>query len=256
MKFRPCIDLHQGKVKQIIGKTLSDRQEQTLVTNFSTDQSPAWFAEMYRQDNLSGGHVIMLGPGNSEAAIIALTAYPNGFHIGGGINIDNATKFLNAGASHVIVTSFIFHQGQIHWDNLTNLEKKIGKRRLVLDLSCKKKDDVYYIVTDRWQTFTDITISKENLEQLACYCDEFLIHAADKEGLQSGIDIPLIAWLADNSPIPVTYAGGVRTLADMDIIRKQGNNKIDFTVGSALDIFGGPLKYQEVVSWHKKYSKG
>ncbi len=254
MKFRPCIDLHRGKVKQIVGSTFSDTNERSIVTNFKTDQPPAYFAELYKKDNLTGGHIIMLGPENETAAKEALSAFPQGLQIGGGITPDNAGEFLDAGASHVIVTSYVFKDGTIYWDNLRELEKTVGKNHLVLDLSCKKKGDTYFIVTNRWQKFTDTEIAKENLERLSAFCDEFLVHAVDVEGRRSGVDVELVNLLSDFSPITVTYAGGIRSLQDLEIINKEGRGIVDATIGSALDIFGGSLKYEDVVKWHKKHN--
>eukprot|EP00934_Nitzschia_sp_Nitz4_P000197 Nitzschia sp. Nitz4//scaffold7_size249615//16739//17536//NITZ4_001138-RA/size249615-processed-gene-0.170-mRNA-1//-1//CDS//3329558325//197//frame0 len=263
MKFRPCIDLHHGQVKQIVGSTLKDDTDTTssaaLNTNFATDKPASEYAQMYLRDKLVGGHVIMLGPGNLEAAKSALAAYPKGLQVGGGINDTNALEWLDAGASHVIVTSFVFAQGQIHMERLQNLVALCGKERLVLDLSCRKKpnstDKQYYVVTNRWQTFTEYAVSPENLVELAQYCDEFLVHGVDVEGKQCGILEELVELLGEHSPIPVTYAGGVRSLEDMELIRKVGKNRVDATIGSALDCFGGSLSYDKVVSWHKEQQK-
>jgi phosphoribosylformimino-5-aminoimidazole carboxamide ribotide isomerase len=248
MKFRPCIDLHKGKVKQIVGSTLSDFNDRKTIVNFETDKPPSFFASMYKEDNLKGGHVIMLGPGNKNAAKQALSAFPGGLHVGGGITPDNAFEFLNAGASHVIITSYVFRKGEINWKNLKKCVNKIGKKQLILDLSCTLKNGEYLITTDRWQNHTNVSISKDNLENLSNTCDEFLIHAVDKEGKQKGVDRKLIRLLADHSPIKTTYAGGVKTMDDIEDIFKYGNCRIDFTVGSALDIFGGNLSYSSVVS--------
>ena len=255
MKFRPCIDLHKGKVKQIVGGTLSDTAPGGLVTNFETDISPAHFANLYKNDGLFGGHIIMLGEGNQEGAIQAIRAFPQGFQVGGGITPDNAAGFLEQGASHVIVTSCIFKDGKIRWENLDAIKTAVGKQRLVLDLSCLRKGDDYYIATDRWQKLTKVTISKGTLETLGAYCDEFLIHAAHVEGRRMGIDRNLVTLLRDHCPIPVTYAGGVRSLDDLDLINMLGNGRVDATVGSALDIFGGDLAYADVVAWHKKHQQ-
>jgi phosphoribosylformimino-5-aminoimidazole carboxamide ribotide isomerase len=252
MKFRPCIDLHKGQVRQIVGSTFSHTNEHSIVTNFKTDQSPAYFAELYKKDSLAGGHVIMLGQGNEAAAKEALLAFPQGLQIGGGITPDNAGEFLDAGASHVIVTSYVFKEGTIYWDNLKELENNVGKNRLVLDLSCKKKGGNYFIVTDRWQKFTDTAISAKNMEHLSSFCDEFLVHAVDVEGMRTGIDVELVRLLSRLSPITVTYAGGISSLEDLDTLNQEGNGRVDATVGSALDIFGGSLKYDDVVRWHKK----
>lgn len=250
MKFRPCIDLHNGKVKQIVGGTLNDAGAEVPVTNFETDLSPAYFAGMYKNDNLSGGHVIMLGPGNEEAAISALRGFSGGMQAGGGITPQNARWFLDAGASHVIVTSFIFENGRLSISRIESMAEAVGKDRLVIDLSCRKKDDLYYVVTDRWQKFSDLSITEKNLKMLADYCDEYLVHAVDVEGKREGVDRDLVSLLADVSPITTTYAGGIRSLADMEEIFETGENRLDATVGSALDIFGGTLKYKALVEWN------
>ena len=249
--FRPCIDLHEGKVKQIVGGTLGETAD--LRTNFVSDRSSAYYAELYRRDKLTGGHVIMLGPGNEEAGRAALKAYPGGLQIGGGINLGNAASYLNDGASHVIVTSWVFQGGNVDWERLSGLVKTIGKERLVLDLSCRRRGDNYFVVTDRWQTFTELTINKKTLEKLAAYCVEFLVHAVDVEGLCRGIDHELVANLSEWSPLQTTYAGGANSLADLEEVTRLGQGKIDLTIGSALDIFGGTgVKYEEVVAFNRK----
>lgn len=257
-KFRPCIDLHDGKVKQIVGSSLSDSGA-GLKTNFETDRSSAWFAELYRKDHIKGGHVIMLGKGNEEAAKAALAAYPGGLQVGGGITADNAQEYLDAGASHVIVTSWIFPEGKLDMDRLNRLVNTVGKDHLVLDLSCKRTGvDVqgkpqWSIAINRWQTLIDIQISSETLTELASYCDEFLVHAADVEGKQQGMDDDLIRFLAKESPIPVTYAGGAKSLADLQHCDEISGGKIDLTIGSALDLFGGKgVKYDECVKFNQK----
>lgn len=250
MKFRPCIDLHDGKVKQIVGSSLSDENPDSLRTNFTAEKPSSWFAKLYRADNLTGGHIIKLGPGNEEAARAALAAWPGGMQIGGGITADNAREWLECGASHVIVTSHVFSGGIIDRGRLERLVQVVGKERLVLDLSCRRRGDNYYIVTDRWQKFTDVVISAAVLENLARSCDEFLIHAADVEGKCSGIEEELVKKLARWSPLPTTYAGGIRNLADMQRIHDIGEGRLDATVGSALDIFGGTgLSYADAVQF-------
>lgn len=250
-KFRPCIDLHDGRVKQIVGSSLSDSGA-GLKTNFETDRSPAWFAELYKKDGIRGGHVIMLGKGNTEAAKAALAAYPGGLQVGGGITADNAKEYLDAGASHVIVTSWIFPEGRLDRERLERLSKTVGKEHLVLDLSCKRVDKGWKIAVNRWQTLIDIEINAENLADLSNYCDEFLIHAADVEGKQQGMDDELIVFLSKHSPIPCTYAGGARTLADLEHCKEISNGKIDLTIGSALDLFGGTgVKYDDCVKFNK-----
>ena len=254
MRFRPCIDLHDGRVKQIVGSTLSDGSSAELHTNFSSALAPSHYARMYRQDNLTGGHIIMLGPGNEEAAADALNAWPGGMQVGGGINDANAEKWLESGASHIIVTSYVFHDGQLDTERLGRLCSLIGKDRLVLDLSCRWKEDGYYVVTDRWQKFTNLRVSDDLLTELSDSCDEFLIHAVDVEGKCMGVDERLIDLLAAAEvPVPVTYAGGVRHLHDLERIRKVGKSKLDATVGSALDIFGGTgCTYEEVAAFHRQ----
>jgi phosphoribosylformimino-5-aminoimidazole carboxamide ribotide isomerase len=237
-------------VKQIVGGTLSDSDAGSLVTNFETERSAAEYAAMYCADGLSGGHVIMLGPGNEAAAREALAAYPGGLQIGGGITPDNAAAFLDSGASHVIVTSYVFCDGQIEWARLRDMENAVGKQRLVLDLSCRKRGEEYFVVTDRWQKYTEVALAGGNLKRLAQHCDEVLVHAADIEGKRSGVDASLVSLLGQISPVPVTYAGGIRSIADLEIVKHYGKERVDATVGSALDIFGGSLKYAEVVAWH------
>ena len=250
MKFRPCIDLHGGVVKQIVGSTLKDNAPEAVQTNFVASKPPAWFAELYRQDDLTGGHIIMLGPGNDSAAEEALDAWPGGMQLGGGITTDNAGKWLDKGASHVIVTSFVFRAGAIDMTRLKKLVKAVGRNRLVLDLSCRKKNDDYYIVTDRWQKFTEVIISKKILDALSGFCDEFLIHATDVEGKCAGIEVELVEKLACWTPIPTTYAGGIRDMQDLQLLKKTGNNRLDVTVGSGLDIFGGKhLTYRDAVAY-------
>lgn len=252
--FRPCIDLHEGKVKQIVGGTLSDRAE-GLRTNFVSEHSAGYYATLYRDDRLTGGHVIMLGPGNEAAAAEALNAYPQGLHVGGGIQASNAKAWLDRGASHVIVTSWVFREGRIDWQRLQELVRLVGKERLVLDLSCRKKAGDYFVVTDRWQTFTEEKLSADWLAKMATHCNEFLIHAADVEGLCRGIDLELVEKLAAWTPIPTTYAGGAKSLQDLVTVDEVGKGKIDLTIGSALDIFGGHgVKYSEVVAYNRSRS--
>lgn len=250
MEFRPCIDLKDGRVVQIVGGTLSDQDQASVQTNFATDRSSAEFAKLYQQDGLTGGHVIALGPGNQEAALAALHAYPGGLQMGGGVNLDNAQAYLDAGASHVIVTSYVFRDGQIDQQRLNALLDRVGRKRLVLDLSCRKRDGAYWIVTDRWQTFTDVCVTPETLAQLGDQCDEFLVHGVDVEGQQAGIEEELVTLLGEHSPIPATYAGGARHFADLARVNELGKGRIHLTIGSALDIFGGDLAYRDVVAWH------
>ncbi len=249
--FRPCIDLHDGRVKQIVGGSLGDSPGQ-LRTNFVSDRPASWFAGLYRRDQLAGGHVIMLGSGNDSAARSALQAYPGGLQIGGGITADNASGWLDAGASHVIITSWVFRDGRIDRERLQQLVKKIGREKLVLDLSCRKRGGKYFVVTDRWQKFTDLIVSRETLESLAVHCAEFLIHAVDVEGLCRGIDAELVAELGEWATIPTTYAGGANSLADLEQVTRLGQGRVDLTIGSALDIFGGTgVRYAEAVAFNQ-----
>jgi phosphoribosylformimino-5-aminoimidazole carboxamide ribotide isomerase len=249
--FRPCIDLHDGNVKQIVGGSLSDNASH-LRTNFISDRPAWWYAELYKKDQLTGGHVIMLGPGNEKPALEALKAYPGGLQIGGGINAENAAAFLEAGASHVIVTSWIFREGRIEWDRLRQLVQRVGKKRLVLDLSCRVKEGDYYVVTDRWQKFTDQKVTPATLALLAEFCDEYLIHAVDVEGLCRGIDLNLVRLLSEHCPLPSTYAGGASSFQDLVTVTELGRNRVHLTIGSALDIFGGDkVKYEDCVAYNR-----
>jgi phosphoribosylformimino-5-aminoimidazole carboxamide ribotide isomerase len=257
MKFRPCIDLHGGVVKQIVGSTLSDDIPEAVQTNFIAENPPAWFAELYRSDDLTGGHIIMLGPGNELAAEEAMAAWPGGMQLGGGIDADNAGKWLDKGASHVIVTSYVFKDGRVDFTRLKKMVKAVGPKRLVLDLSCRKKNNDYFIVTNRWQKFTEVVISERILDELSGYCDEFLVHAADVEGKCAGIEGELVEKLADWTPIPTTYAGGIRDLQDLQLLKDAGKNRLDGTIGSALDIFGGKmLSYKDAVAFCRSTVKG
>ena len=250
--FRPCIDLHEGKVKQIVGGTL-ESEAVKLRTNFVADHPASWFAELYKRDALKGGHVIMLGPDNEEEARSALNAYPHGLQLGGGVNLDNARDWLDAGASHVIVTSWLFQGANLDWARLKSLVAHIGREHLVLDLSCRRRGDDYFVVTDRWQTFTGMRITGEDLEKLGNCCAEFLVHAVDVEGLCLGIDENLVRKLGDWSPIPCTYAGGANSPRDLERVTLSGHGRIDLTIGSALDIFGGSgVRYEDAVAFNRK----
>lgn len=255
MEFRPCIDLHGGQVKQIVGSSLTD-DASSVKTNFVSEHGPAYFAELYKRDGLTGGHVIMLGSGNEAAALEALSAYPGGLQAGGGITAENAGYWLDAGASQVILTSYIFANGELNRSNLERIFKLLGRERLVLDLSCRSGDGEYYIVTDRWQKFTNWKVDADTLGFMADFCCEFLIHAVDVEGKQAGIDEKLLAIMAEHCPIPSVYAGGIRSLDDVKIINAMGHGMVDFTIGSALDIFGGPLKYRDVIEFIRSQQAG
>ena len=250
--FSPCIDLHQGKVKQIVGGTLTDAGAD-LKTNFVSPHGAAWFADLYRRDALAGGHIIMLGSGNENEARQALAAWPGGMQIGGGLDETNAIPWLDAGASHVIVTSWLFPEGRLSLDRLRRLSGLIGKERLVVDLSCRRRGDAWVVAINRWQTVTEVTIDEALLASLARYCAEFLIHAADVEGKQQGMDWDLVELLARISPLPCTYAGGARDLSDLERLARVSQDRLDLSIGSALDIFGGKLvRYADCADWNRR----
>jgi phosphoribosylformimino-5-aminoimidazole carboxamide ribotide isomerase len=251
--FRPCIDLHEGKVKQIVGGTLGSGAD--LRTNYVSNRPAAWYAALYKRDELKGGHVIMLGPGNESEARAALKAYPGGLQIGGGINPSNALEWLDAGASHVIVTSWIFPNAELDWERLSALKNLVRKERLVLDLSCRRRGDKYFVVTNRWQTFTSFEINEQNFHSLADSCAEFLIHAVDVEGLCNGIELDLVKRLSEWAPLPTTYAGGASSLQDLATVETIGKGRIDLTIGSAMDIFGGSgVRYAEAVAYNRNHA--
>lgn len=252
-RFRPCIDLHHGQVKQIVGGTLRDDGPGPK-ENFVSEKPAGWFADKFRADQLTGGHVIKLGPGNDDAAREALGAWPGGLQIGGGINAENAATWLDAGASHVIVTSALFDKdGKFLPQVLDDLVSAIGKDRLVIDLSCRRNADGWTVAMNRWQTPTDLHVDPATLDRLAPFCAEFLIHAADVEGLCRGIDEDLVSLLGSWGKIPVTYAGGAASMADLEKVQNAGHGKVDVTVGSALDLFGGNgISYSQLVSWNQR----
>ena len=254
MEFRPCIDIHNGSVKQIVGGSLRDRNDEA-VENYVSEQDAAFFARLYREYQIRNGHIILLNPVTSpfypetkRQAVEALSAYPGGLQVGG-VTPENAGEYLDAGASHVIVTSYVFKDGLIQYDNLKKLVQKTGRRRLVLDLSVRKKDGRYLIVTDRWQKYTAVELTEQTLEELSEYCDEFLVHAVDVEGKAGGIEEELAGLLGREARIPVTYAGGVHNFRDLEKLKKLGKGKVDVTIGSALDLFGGSMKFEEVLAF-------
>lgn len=257
MEFRPCIDIHNGKVKQIVGGSLRDEGD-VAQENFVSEQDSAYFAGFYERHGIKGGHIILLNGADSPCyndtkrqAILALQTYPGGLQVGGGITADNAKEFLDAGASHVIVTSYVFRDGKVNYENLRKLRRATGKEHLVLDLSCRKRDDEYYIVTDRWQKFTKEKVTRKLLDQLADYADEFLVHAVDVEGKASGIERELVELLGSWNRIPVTYAGGVGSFGHLRQLRDWGQNHLNVTIGSALDLFGGSMSFEDVLNWMK-----
>ncbi|MDL2249387.1 phosphoribosylformimino-5-aminoimidazole carboxamide ribotide isomerase [Lachnospiraceae bacterium OttesenSCG-928-J05] len=252
MKFRPCIDIHDGKVKQIVGGSLTEAE---VKENFASDKGAAFYAELYKKDHLLGGHVIMLNKVGSEAyekskkeALNALRTYPGGLQIGGGLNAENAQEYLEAGAKGLIFTSYVFQEGRIRYDRLEKLVKNYGREQIVLDLSCRRKGDSYYIVTDRWQQYTEEKVSASLLKKLAGYCQEYLVHGVDVEGTGVGMEANLVAELAKYHGNPITYAGGLASFEEIERFRELSSGRLDFTVGSALDIFGGTLSYEGVKS--------
>lgn len=255
MEFRPCIDIHNGRVKQIVGGSLRDEND-GAAENFVADRDAAFYARMYRQEGLSGGHVILLNHRDSgyyketkNQALSALSAWPGGLQAGGGITPDNGLEFLQAGASHVIVTSYVFREGKVDYGNLEKMADTVGRKHLVLDVSCRKREGQYYVVTDRWQKFTDEAVNEALLDRLSDYADEFLVHAVDVEGKASGIEEELAALLGDWGRIPVTYAGGVGSFEDLAKLKRLGKDRLNVTIGSALDIFGGRMEYKKVLQY-------
>ena len=255
MEFRPCIDIHNGKVKQIVGGSLKDSGDQAQ-ENFVSEQDAAFYAALYQKNKLKGGHIILLNSYDSpyyeetrKQALAALQAYPGGLQIGGGIHPENAAEYLDAGASHVIVTSYVFREGRIDYDRLERLVYAVGRERLVLDVSCKRVGEKYLVVTDRWQKLTEEIVKEALLEKLSAYCGEFLIHAVDVEGKARGIEKPLAEMLGDWNGIPVTYAGGIGSFEDLRELKTLGRNRLNVTIGSALDLFGGPMNYEETVKF-------
>lgn len=251
VEFRPCIDLHDGQVKQIVGSTLG-HADKDVVENFISEKDSSYYAKMFQEDGLTGGHVIMLGSGNEEAAKLALKTYPKGLQIGGGITAENAKQWIDAGASHVIVTSYIFHDGKLDMDRLSKLVEAVGKEHIVIDLSCRKRDDKWYVMTNKWTTFSDFEVNKGSISYIEQFCDELLIHAVDVEGKRSGMQEELVRDLTAWTSIPTTYAGGVRSLEDLQKFEQISNGKLHVTVGSALDIFGGDFSYREAVDYCRK----
>lgn len=254
MEFRPCIDIHNGKVKQIVGSSLRD-ENNAAVENYVSKQDAAFYARYYQKRGIRGGHIILLNKEGSEyftktreQAMAALSAYPNGMQIGGGITAENAVQYLEAGASHVIVTSYVFHNGRVDEACLERMVRTVGKEHLVLDLSCRQKEDGYYIVTDRWQKDTQVKLTEQVLDQFAACCDEFLIHAVDVEGKAEGIEQTLAAMLGAWNGTTMTYAGGVHSMEDIRCLKELGKNRIHVTIGSALDLFGGPMQLDEVLA--------
>ncbi|QEG21082.1 phosphoribosylformimino-5-aminoimidazole carboxamide ribotide isomerase [Mariniblastus fucicola] len=249
-RFRPCIDLHHGKVKQIVGSTI---EQPDFQENFVSEKPAQWYAAKFRDDELVGGHVIMLGPGNADAARSALSQWPGGLQVGGGITIENGQSWIEAGASHVIVTSWLFDGPTLDWERVRSFAKEVGSSRIVIDLSCRRAEGGWRVATNRWQTVTDVNVSIELLERLAPYCSEFLVHAADVEGKCDGVDRELVELLSGFENRKLTYAGGVACMDDLLQIDSASQGRLDVTVGSALDLFGGfGLRYSDLVKWNRE----
>lgn len=256
MEFRPCIDIHDGKVKQIVGGSLSEDSRQLITENFVSEQDASFYAALYRERGIRGGHVILLNKEGSAAyeetrqqALLALRTFPGGLQVGGGITPDNAAAFLDAGASHVIVTSYVFREGRIDWERLKSMKRSVGAERLVLDLSCKRKTAGYVVVTDRWQKETQELVNETLLDALSDSCDEFLIHAVDVEGKSDGIETDLVKLLGSFGKRTVTYAGGVHSFEDLVLLRRLGQNRVNVTIGSALNLFGGSMEFEQVLAF-------
>lgn len=178
-RFRPCIDLHNGSVKQIVGGTLTERSDE-LQTNFISQHPATYFAQLYKDKDLTGGHVIMLGPGNESAAKEALLTWPKGLQVGGGIKADNAKHWIECGADKVfptlcfyfnsnahlfkvIITSFLFPNGTFSMQNLESISDALGcdaREQLVIDLSCRKRNNSWFVAMNKWQTLTNFEINK------------------------------------------------------------------------------------------------
>ncbi|CAD6590193.1 MAG: Enzyme that catalyzes the fourth step in the histidine pathway [Tremellales sp. Tagirdzhanova-0007] len=246
-QFRPCIDLHQGVVKQIVGATLDldhallhpAGPSSKLKVNFVAKHPPSYYAELYRQHRLTGGHIIKLGPGNDGAAREALSAWRGGMQVGGGITEENAGEWLEAGAEKVIVTSYLFPAGRFDLARLRALSAKVGREKLVVDISCRKRGGGWLIAMNGWKTLTDTSVTRESITMIEEHCSELLIHAADVEGLCQGIDEELVQRLGEWVTIPCTYAGGARDISDLALVERLSGGRVDLTFGSSLDIFGG-----------------
>lgn len=269
-KFRGCIDIHAGQVKQIVGGTLTKddlplETKDSTTENFVLTKPSLFYADLYRQHGVEGCHVIKLGsnPANDEAARLACATWPNHLQVGGGINDTNALQWLDEyKASQVIVTSWLFSSADgktiLDWAKLQKISNLVGKDRLVVDLSCREVKTAsgtkWVVAINKWQTLTDSELSEEFLAQVAQYCSEFLIHAADVEGLCNGIDEKLVEqlgkWCPSGFAGRIVYAGGAKLVDDLALVKRLSDGKVDLTYGSALDIFGGKLvTFNEVVQW-------
>ncbi|WVR05060.1 phosphoribosylformimino-5-aminoimidazole carboxamide ribotide isomerase [Kwoniella sp. DSM 27419] len=249
-QFRPCIDLHQGVVKQIVGGTLdlTAADGQGPKENFVASKPPSYYAELYRANQLTGGHIIKLGPKNDEAAIEALEAWPGGMQVGGSITEANAQEWLDKGASKVIITSYLFPEGRFDEGRLSRLSEAVGRDRLVVDISCRKREAGWIVAMNGWKTLTDMHVTQESIKLIEKYCSELLIHAADVEGLCQGIDEELVSRLGEWVSVETTYAGGARDISDLALVDRLSNGKVDLTFGSSLDIFGGNgVRFDELV---------
>lgn len=260
-RFIGCIDLHNGEVKQIVGATLSDNNnDPNLKTNFVSSKPSSYYAKLYKKYNVTGAHVIKLGPNNDEAAKEALLAAPNFLQIGGGINDTNCLHWLEM-ASKVIVTSWLFNkEGDFLLDRLVKISQLCGKDRLVVDLSCRKTSDERWIVAmNKWQTLTTLELNQDTFTKLSKYTNEFLIHAADVEGLCNGIDEQLVSKLNEwteelGDEVKIVYAGGAKSIDDLALVDRLSQGRVDLTYGSSLDIFGGKLvKFEDCCEWNNHH---
>lgn len=264
-KYVGCIDIHAGKVKQIVGGTLvkddtNEADSQSVATNFVSEKPSSFYAQLYKDNDVKGCHVIKLGSleENNIAAKEALQAWPGHLQVGGGINDTNAKEWIDNGASKVIVTSWLFPNGEFDLERLKKISSIVGKEHLVFDLSCRRQINTdnnelsWVVAMNKWQTLTKTILSKEYFDLVSEYCSEFLVHAADVEGLCNGIDEELVKKLAEWSDLPIVYAGGAKDVSDLALVDKLSNGKVDLTYGSALDIFGGRLvKFEECCAWNK-----
>lgn len=272
-RFRGCIDIHAGQVKQIVGGTLTqdDLSSSTTTENFVSTKPSSFYADLYKSNKVEGCHVIKLGsnPANDKAAQLACQIWPHHLQVGGGINLDNALLWLDTyQASHIILTSWLFSDNggvqEFDWNKLKTVSSLVGKQRLIIDLSCRTVVEDgstnWVVAMNKWQTLTSNKLSRDFLHEVAEYCDEFLIHAADVEGLCKGIDQDLVSKLGEWCPPgfegKIVYAGGAKLVKDLELVDSLSQGKVDVTYGSSLDIFGGKLvKFEDLVKWNERNMK-
>jgi len=155
------------------------------------------------------------------------------------------------------VTSFCFDGAKFSEAKLAEMVAAVGAERLVLDLSCRAAEGGgWSVAKDRWRTITDLAVTPETLDRLAGQCAEFLVHAADVEGQCGGVDRELVQMLGSWAGAPVTYAGGARSLENLREVDGLSDGKVDLTIGSALDLFGGDgVSYADCVAWNRRASQ-